>query len=116
MHYNAGGVVGVCFLLMSVATSWGASCEEMPANSISRFECERTAKKEGESKSQPNEIVHLGNRDVVPRGVSRNVPKNVGNVQTPDEFVGSPMRSPNRWRTSFPSGSGKGLGSKMRPS
>ena len=40
---------------LSGATAWGTSCEGMPANSVSRYECDRVAKKERAPKPQPNE-------------------------------------------------------------
>ena len=61
MRHGIGVVVGVCgFLLLSGATVWGASCEGMPANSISRYECERTAKQESLPKPKPRESVTIG--------------------------------------------------------
>jgi hypothetical protein len=83
MRYRVGVVVGACWLLLSGAVAWGVSCEGIPANSISRDECERNAKQESAPKPKPNESVSMGG------GV---VQKIITNVQEPDEFFGSPMR------------------------
>jgi len=42
---------------LSGATAWGTSCEGMPANSVSGYECERGAKQESAPMPQPNESV-----------------------------------------------------------
>jgi hypothetical protein len=42
---------------LSGATAWETSCDGMPANSVSRYECERLAKQESVPKPQPNESV-----------------------------------------------------------